>query len=56
VSYGAETYHRDLRRRHETEARNVASLTGWGIERIRNRMGLGAEASQPKWYERIWNR
>jgi hypothetical protein len=55
ISCGAETYRRDLRRRQETEARNVASLTGWGIERIRNRMGLGTEASQPKWYEKIWN-
>ena len=56
ISCGEEAYRRDLRRRHEAEARNVASLTGWGIERIRNRMGLGAEASTPKWYERIWNR
>ena len=55
ISCGEETYRRELRRRHETEARNVASLTGWGIERIRNRMGLGIEVSQPKWYERIWN-
>jgi hypothetical protein len=55
ISCGEETYRRELRRRHETEARNVASLTGWGIERIRNRMGLGMEVSQPKWYERIWN-
>jgi hypothetical protein len=56
ISCGEEEYRRDLRRRHETEARNVASLTGWGIERVRNRMGLGAEASTPKWYQRIWNR
>jgi hypothetical protein len=56
ISCAAEAYRGDLRRRHETEARNVASLTGWGIERIRNRMGLGEEAEEPKWYERIWNR
>jgi len=56
VSYGAETYRRDLRERHEREARTLASLTGWGIEKIRNRMGLPAETAPPKWYERIWNR
>jgi hypothetical protein len=56
ISCGAETYRRDLRRRQETEARNVASLTGWGIDGIRNRMGLGSEAEEPKWYEKIWNR
>jgi hypothetical protein len=56
LSCGAETYRRGLRDRREKEARSLASLTGWGIERIRNRMGLGVEASQPKWYERIWDR
>jgi hypothetical protein len=56
LSCGAETYRRGLRERREKEARSLASLTGWGIERIRNRMGLGVEASQPKWYERIWDR
>jgi hypothetical protein len=56
ISCGNETYRRDLRRRHDLEARTLASLTGWGIEKIRNRMGLGVEASQPKWYQRIWNR
>ena len=55
ISCGAEDYRRDLRGRHEKEARTLASLTGWGIERIRNRMGLGAEAPTPKWCERIWN-
>jgi hypothetical protein len=54
VSYGAETYRRDLRERHEREARTLASLTGWGIEKIRNRMALPAETAPPKWYERIW--
>jgi hypothetical protein len=56
ISCGAEAYHRALRQRREKEARSLASLTGWGVERIRNRMGLGAEVSQPRWYQSIWDR
>ena len=56
ISCGAESYRRELDRRHEKEATTLASLTGWGIQKIRSRMGLGAEVSAPKWYEKIWNR
>jgi hypothetical protein len=54
ISCGAEIYRRELDRRHEKEATTLASLTGWGNQRIRSRMGLGAEVSAPKWYEKLW--
>jgi hypothetical protein len=54
ISCGAEGYRRELDRRHEKEATTLASLTGWGIQKIRSRMGLGAEVSEPKWYEKLW--
>ena len=56
IACGEENYRRELLERREKEARNLASLTGWGVEKIRNRMELGAEPPAPKWYEKIWNR
>jgi hypothetical protein len=51
----AEEYRRDLARRHEREAQALASLTGWNIDQIRRRMGLGgngAGAPRPSWLDR----
>jgi hypothetical protein len=53
----ATEYRRGLRQRHEQEAGQLASLTGWSLPEIRQRMGLGAEAAplrQPAWWERLW--
>ncbi len=56
----AAGYRRELRRRWDAEARNVAELTGWSLDDVRRRMTLeagspaGARAEEP-WWERLWN-
>jgi hypothetical protein len=51
----ATEYRRDLRRRHEREAMNLASLTGWEIASIRKEMKLTAEPLPEKhWWEKMW--
>jgi hypothetical protein len=53
-----DSYLVELRGRRAKEAENLASLTGWPIERIRRRMNLAADWSAPgdgrKWWDRIW--
>lgn len=57
LTCGAEPYRESLRRRHEKEAGNLASLTGWSAEEIRRKMNLTAEnLDTRKWYERLWSR
>jgi hypothetical protein len=50
----AKSYFDELARRREQEASTLASLTGWPLEEIRKKMGLG-EAGSEKWWERLWN-
>jgi len=53
----AERYREELARRREREAQTLASLTGWEIGRIRDRMGLAGAAPRPDddpWWRRIW--
>jgi len=53
----AITYRRDLRKRQEKEAENVAELTGWRVEDMRRRMHLDTVSDTPaekKWWEKIW--
>jgi hypothetical protein len=51
----ARAYRRELRQRHEHEAGQLASLTGWNVAAIRSRMRLGDEPQrQPAWWERLW--
>jgi hypothetical protein len=56
----AAGYRRELRRRWDHEARNVAELTGWSLDDVRRRMTLeagtpaGARADEP-WWEKLWN-
>jgi hypothetical protein len=57
----AEPYRRELARRQEHEAQTLASLTGWGIDWIRDRMELAAVApastsGDDPWWQRIWTR
>ena len=60
----AERYRISLKDRHQKEAENLASLTGWEISDIRRRMGgedavSGGNASGSsgsKWWSGIWGR
>jgi hypothetical protein len=54
-----EEYQRDLKRRQEQEAKNLATLTGWNIQDILRKMGLEGRVDSKdgkKWYERIWEK
>jgi hypothetical protein len=53
----AREYRVTLPQRQEAEANRLASLTGWELQGIRKRMGLGAPGvpvRQPVWWERLW--
>lgn len=54
----AETYARELRVRQEREAQTLASMTGWSLDEIRRRIGLGQPAATgPRpapWWSQIW--
>ena len=57
----AEQYREELVRRQEREAQTLASLTGWGIDWIRDRMEIAAVApatssGDDPWWKRIWSR
>ena len=48
---------RELPRRFEREASNLASLTGWDMNKIRGRMNLkagGPPAEDEPWWKEIW--
>jgi hypothetical protein len=55
-----EEYRRQLAQRHEQEARQLASLTGWDINQIRSQMNLGDtdpnSGNGGKWWQRLWSR
>jgi len=54
----AQQYREELARRQKTEGEMLASLTGWDIAAIRQRMGSAesgpGKKSGTKWYENIW--
>lgn len=54
----SEEYRREVIRRLQTEARQLADLTGWKLPDIRAQMNLGSDAidAQEKWWQRIWSR
>ena len=55
-----EEYRRELTRRNEQEARQLASLTGWDINQIRAQMNFrGTDPSSGgggKWWQKLWSR
>jgi hypothetical protein len=57
-----EQYFASLPQRFESEAQNLANLTGWDITTIREKMASngqsfeGRPAEKLKWYQRLWKR
>lgn len=53
----ARAYQATLEERREREAQTLASLTGWDLREIRDRMNLGERPPERgNWWERLWNR
>ncbi len=55
----ARAYKRELPKRFEREAQQLASLTGWDVNGIRKKMNLGTVPGgdgkkDDKWYKKIW--
>jgi hypothetical protein len=54
----ARAYRAGLADRRAREARTLAELTGWDLNRIRGKMTVAADWSRPedrmKWWDRIW--
>ena len=54
----AQEYRRNVATRHEQEAQTLASMTGWNVGEIRQKMNLhgdGPETGGSSWWEQIWN-
>jgi len=49
------SYQKNLRERYEKEAQTLASLTGWDIDQIREKMEIEKMVEEKKWYQWIWN-
>jgi len=53
----AQEYRRNLKKRQEQEAQRLASLTGWDINQIRDKMGITSMNIEEKnWWQRLWGR
>jgi len=54
----SEDYRREVIRRQENEARQLADLTGWKLADIRAQMNLGRDSAdtQGKWWQKLWSR
>ncbi len=50
----AMPYIDSVRKRHEEEARTLATLTGWRLDEIRRTMKLDAPADDGAWWRKIW--
>ena len=51
----AENYRNQLRDRQEKEAQQLASLTGWEINEIRQKMNLQGNPKPPSpWWKKLW--
>src|SRR6059058_442059 len=56
-----EEYRREVVRKQENEARQLAQLTGWNINDVRAQMNLRGRNSQgdtneKAWWQKLWNR
>jgi len=56
----SEEYYREVQRRQEKEALQLADLTGWKLADIRDQMNLRSASTSggtaAKWWQKIWNR
>lgn len=51
----ADGYREQVRARQDQEAQTLASLTGWPLRDIRQKMNLRTESSAPEsWWQRLW--
>jgi len=52
----ADDYRKQLRVRREDEARTLANLTGWDLEDIRKKIGIGNEPAPEStpWWRQLW--
>ena len=48
-------YQQSVRNRQESEAKTLASLTGWNVKDIRDRIKF-VEAEPIQWWDNLWNR
>ena len=51
-----EEYQRQVSRRQENEARQLAELTGWKLADIRSQMNIRSTAGVEKWWQQLWPR
>jgi hypothetical protein len=53
-----EGYRTELRARQSQEAQTLASLTGWDLAEIRQKMDLGSQEPEPPltWWQRLWKK
>ena len=55
-----DEYRRELMKRNENEARQLAELTGWNLTDIRAQMNLRAAdpngETERAWWQKLWNR
>jgi hypothetical protein len=51
----ADEYRRQLYERHQNEARELASLTGWDLQEIVAKMELEPPPAEQPWWKRLWD-
>ncbi|MGH9459799.1 MAG: DUF2330 domain-containing protein [Vicinamibacteria bacterium] len=53
----AQEYRRNVAARHEQEAQTLASLTGWNVSEIRQKMNLSGDGDERRgsWWQQLWN-
>ncbi len=57
ITCGADQYREELRARHEQQARNLATITGWDLADIHRKMDIDAPPAEAgSWWERLWQR
>lgn len=55
IACDAMPYLDAVRKRHETEAKTLASLTGWRLDEIRRTMKLDSDPDDGAWWRQLWS-